>query len=50
LPNQWVETNQLFLENYLVIPAKEAFDISYADGAGICKAVGGFSANFNLFI
>jgi hypothetical protein len=24
LPNQWVETNQLFLENYLAILAKEA--------------------------
>jgi hypothetical protein len=23
LPNQWVETNQLFLENYLAILAKE---------------------------
>jgi hypothetical protein len=58
LPNQWVETNQLFLENYLAILAKEAIaiskptglltdnhfchsvlDISYADGAGICKAL-----------
>jgi hypothetical protein len=26
--NQWVETNQLFLENYLAILAKEAIAIS----------------------
>jgi hypothetical protein len=26
LPNQWVETNQLFLENYLAILAKEALE------------------------
>jgi hypothetical protein len=27
LPNQWVETNQLFLENYLAILAKEAIRV-----------------------
>ncbi len=32
MPNQWVETNQLFLENYLATLAKEAIAISKPTG------------------